>query len=420
MVYMASTWKISGIPAFKKLGKDTTTDVLIVGGGLAGLWCAYLLSKAGKRVIIIEKDRLGQSVTSCTTAFITQSVDTPLKELKSIYSEDLARTVWQSHREAMDLVEKVIEEEKIDCEFMRVPLHLYAKTEAEMSSLKEEGEFARALGFDVRLVEKKLPNFMTEFQNVGVLKLPDQAKYHPMKFFRGLLKAALKNGVEVYEKTEVVNIKGKAILTIETKSGAKIKAKNVIVTTYDPFNNPKPVHLKKGMYTSYVYALRIREGLLPEGMYIDQMNPYHYFRIDRDNKRYDRLIVGGEDHRAELSKILKKKSFKALKQFVDETFPKLEYNVLEKWDCGVLEPSDGLALIGRYAPGQFLATAFSGNGMTYSPIAGCIITDGILGRKNKYASVYDPLRPFSKKALLSKARDYTGEFLGGAGKNILK
>jgi glycine/D-amino acid oxidase-like deaminating enzyme len=416
---MASTWEIK-VPTFPKLRKDASTDVLIIGGGLAGLWCAYLLTKAGKHVTLIEKNKLGMSVTSCTTAFLTQSIDTPLTELEEIYSKDLARSVWQSHGEAIDLIEAIVEKEKIDCDFMRIPMHIYAKTDKEMGPLREENDLAVELGFDSRMVEKPLPNFMTTFQSVGAQKIMKQGKYHPLKFFKGLLKASVKNGLEVYQKTEAVKISGKSTFTVETRSGTKILAKKVIVATYDPFNNPKPVHLKKGMYESYVYALRIQQGLIPEGLYMDQDNPYHYFRVDRENSRTDRLIIGGEDHRHELLKPLRNKSFKALKQFIDETFPDLEYKVLEKWDCEILEPSDGLALIGEYAPGQFLASAFSGNGMTYSAIAGMIISDMILGRDNEFASIFDPTRPFNKKALLHKARDYAGEFVGGAGKNILK
>lgn len=416
---MAKTWEIK-LPSFNKLKKDTTADVVIIGGGLAGLWCAYLLSKAGKHVIVLEKDRVGMSTTANTTAFLNQSIDTSLTELKDIYSEDIAGDVWQSHREALNLIEELISSERIECEFDRTPLHLYARTESEMESLREEYALLDKLGFAAKLVEKPLPNFMTEFKNVGALKILDQAKYHPMKFFKGLVRASVKNGTEIYEKTEAVKISGRSSFAVATKSGKSVRAKHVIVATYEPFNNPTAVRLKKGMYESYVYSLRVQEGLLPKGMYIDQMNPYHYFRVDKDTVKYDKLIVGGEDHRAELLKVLKKKSFKALKQFIDETFPRLEYDILEKWDWGVLEPSDGLALIGEYSPGQYLATAFSGNGMTYSAIAGIIISDSILGKVNRFSSLYDPKRPFNKKAFLRKAKDYAGEFIGGAGKNIFK
>ncbi|MDB5194168.1 MAG: hypothetical protein JWN50_182 [Parcubacteria group bacterium] len=416
---MSSAWEIHSIPKFPKLAQDAAADIAIVGGGMAGFCVAYLLAKEGKHVILVEKGRIGQETTLYTTAFLTQSIDTSLTELESIYSKDLARDVWQSHRDAISLIEDIVKKEKINCEFETLPLHLYAESKEDLESLKEEHELAKSLGFDTRLVEKPLPNFMTEFKNVGALKIMDQAKFHPMKFFKGLAEASQKYGVEIYEKTEVTEIRGKTSFALHTKDGRTIRAKQVVVTTYDPFNNPKPAHLKKGMYESYVYSLRARHGVLPEGMYIDQKNPYHYFRVDTENQKFDRIVVGGEDHRAELTKLMKNKSFKALKEFIDKTFPKLKYTVMEKWHWGVLEPSDGLALIGEYAPGQYLATAFSGNGMTYSAIAGMIVSDLILGRKNAYTKLYDPKRPFNKKALLYKARDYATELVGGAGKNIL-
>jgi glycine/D-amino acid oxidase-like deaminating enzyme len=139
------------------------------------------------------------------------------------------------------------------------------------------------------------------------------------------------------------------------------------------------------MYKSYVYEVRIPRGLIKEGTYEDCNNPYHYFRVDRQAK-YDRMIIGGEDNRKEIA-VDDRKNFKALEEYLTELLKGKRYTIVRKWTGPILEPSDGLALIGKFRSVQLIATAFSGNGMTYSGIA---------------------------------ATDYAGEFFGGVAKNVFK
>ncbi|MDB5266247.1 MAG: dependent oxidoreductase [Parcubacteria group bacterium] len=412
---MESAWEIEGFERYSKLKEDTEADVAIIGGGMAGMWAAYLLSKEGKKVVLIEKDRVGRGETLYTTAFITEEIDTDLVDLLDIFGKKDARLSWQAGREAIDLIESVIKEENIDCEFERGSLFVYAATPEEFKSLEAEDKLARSLGFQTKL-QKDLD---LGFEHDGAWEIEDQAKFHPMKFFKGLLEASIRNGATIHERTEADRILGKDPMKVVTKDGAKITARDIIIATYKPFNNPAPTHFKKGMYVSYVYELRIKPGSVRRGMFEDLENPYHYVRVDQLNHKYDRMIVGGEDHREEL-KLPPKKNFTALDEYIKETFPTLEYVIASKWSGKILEPSDGLPLIGPVEPHIYVASAFSGNGMTYSAISGRILTDLIQGKPNVYTSLYDPQRSLSPKALLKKAKDYGGEFLGGAAKNIFK
>lgn len=407
---MTSAWEIKGIKEFAKLDHGAEADVAIVGGGLAGIWCAHILSKEGKKVILVEKEKLGRAATLYTTGFVTQVIDTSITHLVRMYGNDGARLAWRAGEEAIKLIEDTATKEGIECELMRLPFYSYAASEHELKGLRQEADALHRLGFKAQIVEP-----IDGFKNVGALEVPDQAKYHPMKFFRGLVEAALKNGVEIYEDTEA--LKAEAGI-ISLKGGNKVKAKDIIIATYDPLNNPKPTHGKKGMYTSYVYELEAGKNSFPDGMYVDQMNPYHYFRFDNLEDK-ERIIVGGEDHRAELS-FEGGRSFKALKEFIDTTFPNLKYDIKGKWSGGILESSDGLPLIGSYAPGLYVASAFSGNGMTYSAIAGKVLADEILGRISQYSALYDPKRHLKPKAFFQKFLDYGGEFFGGALKNLFK
>jgi glycine/D-amino acid oxidase-like deaminating enzyme len=414
VVLMKTTWEIES-QKHPSLKTSTETEVLVIGGGITGIWCAYLLSKSGKKVVVIEKDRIGKGQTLYTTAFINQFIDTSLSHLVKMFSSETARLVWQSGADAISLISEVVKAEDIDCDFEKLSAYMYAQTENEHESLKEEYRLAEILDFKTRL--HKHPSL--GFQNAGALEVKNQAKFHPMKFLYSLAEAAIKSGVEIYEKTEAIEIVGTNPVKIVTKDGDIIEADDVIIATYEPFNNPKATHFKKGMYTSYVLEYEIPKGIIGEGMYLDLSNPYHYTRIDSQEKERDIMIVGGEDHRNELP-VSSAKHFKALRQYVERTFPDLEMKEKRKWRGGILEPTDGLALIGEVSPHQYVATAFSGNGMTYSAIAGMVLRSLILGMKSSYKEVYDPKRKMDGKALLYKARDYTGEFIGGALKNIFK
>jgi glycine/D-amino acid oxidase-like deaminating enzyme len=411
---MSSSWQTGEHKEFPKLEEDLQTDIAIVGGGLAGIWCAYLLAKAGQKVVVLEKDKVGHGETMYTTAFITQVIDTPLVELSQIFGEEVASLVWQAGAEAIDEIEAVVKKEKIECDFIRWPLETFARNSREYNELLREHRQAKRLGYETTIGWRK----QMGFKNSGVFLVPHQAKYHPIKFLEGLTRGAERAGAKIYEHTEVKEISSGSPVKI-TAGSHTVEAREVVIATYDPFGNPPATKFKKGMYTSYVYELDIPAEVVKEGMYQDMMSPYHYFRVDPVGEGRARMIIGGEDHRSEL-KGLDKKSFKALLDYVKDVFPYLDYKIVRQWQGAILEPSDGLPLIGEVAPYHYVACAFSGNGMTYSAIAGKLLTDIIVGEGNKYVPIFDPTRNLTMRAVTHKAIDYTKEFFGGAVRNLFK
>ncbi len=409
------TWKNERIKDYPKLTRKERTDVVIVGGGLAGILTAYLLNKEGLKVTVLERDQIGSGATEYTTAFITQDIDTDLRELVKMYGPKNARLVWDSHGEAIDLLEDIIKAEKLDCEFMRCSAYVYTISKDGLEELEEEYTTARKMGFEVDL-HRTNP---FQFKNYGVMETKDQAKFHPLKFLWQLAEKASQQGVVIYENSEAVSVeKTENGWEVGTPEG-KISAGKLIVTTYQPFNNPRPTYFKKGMYVSYVFEAEIPQGILPEAIYWDDDNPYNYFRVDAVDGGHDRMVVGGQDHRKEI-KMDQEKNFKALEDYLAEFFSGIEYRITRKWNGPILEPSDGLALIGQTYPDQYVGTAFSGNGMTYSGITAMLLTDLVRGRKNPWSEIYDPGRMPTLYQLLKKGRDYTGEFFGGAAANIFR
>lgn len=409
-----STWLASSsLPQYPKLTNDNEADVAIIGGGLAGLLSAYTLAKAGKWVVVLEKDRFAGKGTGFTTGFLTQSIDTDLVDMIPMFGVKNTKLIWESHGKGIDLIEKIVKDEKIECEFVRCTNYIYANDRKEFRELEEEYRESKRLGFNVSMGKTDLG-----FPHRGVMSVKQQGKYHTVKFVLGLLQALERMGVELYEKTEVERIEGSGPFRVVAGKHA-ITAPWTLTATYQPFNNPKEVFLQKGMYVSHIIEYEVPKGKYKEGTYEDMDNPYHYFRVDKGKGRNgnDRLLLGGEDHRKEIP--MHQKSFRALEEYGVELFG-TNYPEVRRWSGYILEPVDGIPFIGAYDPNNLIATAFSGNGMTYSAITAMVVRDLVTGKKNPYAKLYDPKRIPTLTQLWKKGRDYTEEFFTGAVTNALK
>jgi glycine/D-amino acid oxidase-like deaminating enzyme len=284
--------------------------------------------------------------------------------------------------------------------------------------LEEEHRIARQFGFSATMNKgKQLP-----FAPSGWFAVNNQAKFHPLKFLRGVTSAIESSGGKLFEHSKVLSLEPTAGGGVAIKTaGGNITAKDVVIATYVPFNNPKTVAYKKAMYATYVLEVQIPPKTFSEGLFWDCDSPYHYFRIDRGRK-FDRMIVGGEDHRADVP-INKNKSFAALEEYLAGLLLGKRYTIVRRWVGGVLESVDGIPFIGAYEPHQFVATAFSGNGMTYAMIAASIFRDLIVKKrasKDIWMHVFDPKRSFTLYRLVKKGMDYGEEFFGGAVKNTLR
>ena len=415
MIKEKPTWDADAkMPSFPKLHSSIETDVAIIGGGITGLTSAYLLSKAKKKIVLLEKNKICLGATGVTTAFLTQIIDTELSKLLRMYGKSKTEIISRSHQKAINQVEKIINENKIKCEFARCSNYLCAVDEESVRNLQEEEIAAKNLGISMEFKENKLLGF----RNFGYLELANQAKFHPLKYLSALSKIAHKNGANIFEKTEVTEIKGSGPYILKTSLG-NVKAKYVIVTTYAPFD--KKLFFKKAFYDSYVFELQVPGKILKEGIYEDNLDPYHYFRVDRKGK-FDRVIIGGEDHRSDIP-VNDSKSFQALEDYIKKIFP-FDYKIIRKWKGPILESIDGLAFIGEYKNKNiFYATGFSGNGITYANIAAHLFANIISGTANneieELISVYNPKRIPTLKQLANKGVDYTKELLHGAVKNTL-
>ena len=399
-----------------RLDADQGADVCIVGAGIAGMSAAYMLSRAGKRVIVLDACDVGCGETGRTTAHLTCAIDDRFYRIEKWHGEAGSRLAAESHAAAIDRIEEIVSAENIECEFERVSGYLFAAPGDSPDVLDLEFAAARRAGLEVeRLSRAPLPDFDTG----ACLGFPRQAQFHPLKYLAGLADAVQRMGGRIYRRTRAEEVEGGTGATVRTTQGPVVSAGAVIVATNTPFNDLVAIHTKQAAYQTYVIGMVLTANIVPRALYWDTGDPYHYVRLARrpsagghfgPGGATEFLIVGGEDHKTGQPPDGNDQHGR-LEGWARKRFP--EAGPVEfVWSGEVMESVDGLAFIGRNPldqPNVFVATGDSGMGMTHGTIAGMLISDLVLERPNPWAKLYDPSR-----ITLKAASDFTRENLNVA------
>jgi glycine/D-amino acid oxidase-like deaminating enzyme/nitrite reductase/ring-hydroxylating ferredoxin subunit len=408
--------RTADVPEQTKLTEDVRADVVIVGAGIAGLTTAYLLTKEGKRVVVLDDGPVAGGETCRTTAHLSNALDERYYELERLHGERGARLAAASHTAAVDRIEIIVNEEGIDCDFARLDGYLFVPPGEDPAELGDELRAAHRAGLvEVEHVERAP---VETFDTGAALRFPRQAQFHILKYLRGLAEAVRRDGGRIYTHTHATKIEGGAEARVETANGATVTAAAVVVATNSPVNDTVAIHTKQAPYRTFVVGGRVARGSVPQILLWDTADPYHYVRTQRVETEegagdYDVLIVGGEDHKTGQADDAEER-FRRLEEWTRERFPQVE-SFEFRWSGQVMEPADGLAFIGRNpldSDNVYIATGDSGNGMTHGTIAGMLLTDLIAGRENAWAELYDPSRkPLSTSAM----KDFAEENLNVAG-----
>jgi glycine/D-amino acid oxidase-like deaminating enzyme/nitrite reductase/ring-hydroxylating ferredoxin subunit len=390
---------------FFTLDTNTACDVLVIGGGISGLTTAYLLSRSGVNVIVVEDGYIGSGETGRTTAHISNALDDRYYEIENYFGKDKAIIAAESHTAAINMIEKIVHEENIDCNFMRLNGYLFSHPTDNKENIQKEYNAALNAGINVELVNN-VPGISGI--ELPAIKFPDQATFHPMKYLQGLCNGITKNGGRIFTRTHAHEMKENAVIT---EDGFEIKADHIVVATNTPFNNKFIIHTKQAPYRSYVIAAKIKKGLMPYSLWWDTgdhksewpVYPYHYVRMQPYNDEFDLLIVGGEDHKTaqpDEEDIDEQTRYKNLIEWTRMHFPFIE-EVDYRWSGQVMEPVDDMGFIGKNPDSSdnvYIITGDSGNGITHGTIGGILITDLITNTPNRWADLYDPARKTLKAA----------------------
>ena len=387
---MKSSWSEDPLLSLPRRRCPITADVLIIGGGMAGLLSGYRLQQAGIRCVIAEAANVAGGVTKNTTAKITSQHGLCYTNLISRFGTDVARLYLESNEQALEEFRRLCK--RIDCDWMEQDAYLYAtdhrqKLEAELSSLQ-------ALGYPAEFAELlNLP-----FPTVGAVKFPRQAQFHPLKFL-----CAIVPMLTIYEHTPVRQlVKNKAL----TDFGS-ITAEKIIVATHFPFLNKHGSYFMK-LYQQRSYVLALEGAPALEGMYRDAREEGLSLRSYAGS-----LLLGGGGHRTGKTG----GGWHELEQQAAQWYP--QARITHRWatqDCMSL---DGIPYIGQYSPrteNLYVATGFNKWGMTASMVAARLLTDLILGKEMPWHGIYSPSRSMLHPQLGTNLAESARNLLSFSGK----
>lgn len=419
-----SVWMNTAVPELPPLTGDIRSTVCVVGAGIAGMTTAYLLARAGRAVVVIDDGPIGGGETGRTTAHITAALDDGYSEIEKMHGEGGALIAAESHSAAINRIESIVALEDIDCDFQRVDGYLFLGEGSKKEVLERELRAAQRAGLaDVEIVERTP---LESFDTGPALRFPRQAQFHPLKYLNGLARAIIRDGGKIYCGTHAEKIEDGEPGRVTTSTGHVIAADEIVVATNTPVNDWVIIHTKQAAYRTFVIGARIPRGSVPHGLFWDTSDPYYYIRVhEAENssgtrEEHDILIIGGEDHKTGQADDADER-FLNLEGWARTRFPMIT-QVEYRWSGQVMEPVDYMGFIGKN-PGNdehiYIATGDSGNGMTHGTIAGILLTDLILGRKNHWVPLYDPARislratPEFARENLNVARQYT-DYLDGS------
>ncbi|SES78994.1 Glycine/D-amino acid oxidase [Oceanobacillus limi] len=387
--YPESYWRdsVKQLPHFSQLQESIRTEVGIVGGGIAGITTAYLLSKQNVKVTLLDADELLNGTTGHTTAKITAQHGIIYDEFIQHFGLEKALQYYQATTEAKELIEKHIDELGINCDYTKEDAYIYTNSDDYISQLETEKKAYDQLEIDSDLLD----DIPLDVPLKSALVMKNQAQFHPLKYLTELVEEAKNNGVQFFENTTAIDVEYNKNPSIITKEGNRVTCEHVVVASHFPFYDRQSFYFAR-MYPerSYVLGAKMKQEF-PGGMYINAESPTRSIRTTTLNG--ERLwLIGGENHKTGQGKSTIE-HYNALKDFANNMFEVEE--IPYRWSAQDLTTIDKLPYIGQATEGEenvFVATGFRKWGMTNGTIAAKILTDKVVHGKSKYEDLYSPTR----------------------------
>lgn len=351
---------------FPKLEGDLKTDVLIVGGGMAGLLCAWKLRQAGVDCALIEAGRICRGISGNTTAKITSQHGLVYHKLIRSFGEEKARLYYDANQAALE--EYRILSQQFSCNLERKKNCIF--TRKDPGVLEQEWDALSKLGIPA-LYSRQVG---VPVETLGGIFFPDQAQFHPLKLAAGIAKR-----LNIYVNTPAREFGPDRVKT----DHGMIRAEKIIIATHFPLINKHGGFFLK-LYQERSYVLALKGGPDVKGMYLDEGKDGLSFR-----NYGDLLILGGGSHRTGKPT----RGWEPLEEFSREHYP--DGKILYRWAAQDCMSLDGVPYIGQYSsrtPELYVATGFNKWGMTGSMISAMVLTDRVLGRKNPWEELFDPSR----------------------------
>lgn len=370
-----SIWtRTARLPRFKGLEGDLKTDVLVIGGGITGLLCTWMLKQAGVDCALVEAERICGGTTGGTTGKITAQHALVYRKLIREFGPEAAGLYRQAQEASLERYRALCRE--IDCDFEERDSFVYSLSNDR--ELEEELEALSQTGAPAVLV-RDLP--LLPFPVAGAVQFSRQAQFHPLKFL-----AALSKGLPVYEYTRVLEWQPGRVRT----DRGTIRAEKMIAASHFPFITNHGAYFLK-LYQSRSYVLALENAPDVGGMYLDAEKTGLSLR-----NAEGLLLLGGGGHRTGK----KGGGWQALEEAARRYYPAAR--IACRWAAQDCMSLDGVPYVGRYGgntPGLYAASGFNKWGMTGAMAAAALLTNLVLGREDRYEALFDPSRSILRPQL---------------------
>jgi len=386
--YPKSYWREElTLPSFPTLDQSIKTEVAIVGGGITGITAAYLLAKQNINVVLLDAGKILNGTTGHTTAKITAQHGLIYDEFIQHFGLEKTLLYYQAAMEAKQFIEEMTTDLNIKCSFQKEDAYLYTNSNEYITKLEQEKKAYDQLNIDSELTDQMPLDIPVK----SVLKMKNQAQFHPLNYLKTVVDEAIKNGAHFYENTTAFDIEHNKNPTIMTREGHRISCDYIIQASHFPFYD------SEGMYFSRMYAERSyiiagkTEEKFPGGMYINAEDPTRSIRITPERGKH-LWLIGGENHKTGQGESTIT-HYQALQKFAKKHFNINE--VSYRWSAQDVTTIDKMPYIGpmtKSADNIFIATGFRKWGMTNGTIAAKLLTDKILQKDNPYEEIFKPSR----------------------------
>lgn len=373
---------------YPKLTEKIETDIAIVGSGITGSMTAYYLSKAGKKVVVVDKGEVGLGETSFSTAMLTPLLDQDFRTLIKSFGKDNIQKVWDELNKTVDEIGRISKEENIDCDFRIVNTYLYSDSE-NLDYLELEASALKELGVEIEVrQDDKLG-----FGNFGYLAIPHQGTFRQRAFVKGLLKVIEKNGGQLFENSLVTDYCCKNPTKVTTEEG-EVSAQYTVIATHQPNNGEFEVITRTTPMQTYVIEAWVDECKIPQEIFFNTDDPYKYFKVDKIDGRF-RIILGGEDHLTGKQVKSEEEIYNILDSYLALLLGTKAFEIKNRWSGQYFYSADGLpyvgsALLNEY---QLFATGYGGDGLLLGSLSAKLMGEKILGTGDKeLLSIFSPRR----------------------------
>lgn len=375
---------------YPSLDEDLSLDILIIGGGMAGISCAYFLENRDLSVAVVDASEFFHGVTMRTTGKLTYLQGDIYSNIQKTYNDRTALSYLASQKEAISLVLSAIQEHQIECDLEKTDSYLFTNESKNISKLEQEKESYEGNSSET------LPSLLEKLGSKYAFFKEDTYVFHPIKYLSKLLEVIESRNIQLYEHTRVTNISKNKDGYIVCANGHFIHAKKVVVCCHYPFFFfPTLVPFHTYLEKSFIAVTPFQKESI-QGINIDSVT--HSFRFHHDlNQSF--LIYLSESHKLgnHLDNVL-------LEQEMEKKMSTLsDREILFHWSNYDIMTSDYLPLIGpihSHDEDLLLATGFNTWGMTNGTLAGRILSDYLEHRDNIYFPLFAPYRKWSiKKAI---------------------